>query len=148
MKEKSVVMISLDRERPIRLDLNALCEFESVSGLTIEELGQKLQAGRFSLDIIRKLLWAGLGTFDHGLRRDRERGLELVGKLIAERAVGDNFGDRLGYVTQKVLEAFAAQFPDPQPPAVEGLTAGPGASPTASASPTGTSVSPPGSSGT
>jgi len=111
--EKSIVMISLDRDRPFRLDCNSLSEFESVSGISMAMLPELAEKNALGLDAIRKLVWAGLQSFDGALRKDREKGINFVGELIQKKALGDNFGARLSYCAGKIKDALALTFPQP-----------------------------------
>lgn len=79
----------------VRLDINALCDVEDVTGKRISEIGRELLDPSASL--LRALLWAGLRAGGHelsiGETGDLMRGLGL---------------DRAGEV---VGEAVAAAFP-------------------------------------
>src|SRR5574341_87692 len=112
--EKSIVMISLDRDRPFRLDCNSLSDLESASGISMAMLPELAEKNGLGLDAIRKLVWAGLQPFDGSLRKDREKGINFVGELIQKKALGENFADRLTYCVGKIKEALALTFPPPQ----------------------------------
>ena len=67
--------ITLDREREIRYDFNAIAELEDVSGCGVQDLMKKKQ----TLGATRRMLWAGL------LGDDPDLTLQGAGSLITSK---------------------------------------------------------------
>lgn len=103
---KTKVSLRLDRERTLLLNLNALCKAEEVTGMNLI-VGEVIFT---SLRVMRALLWAGL------LHEDPTLTIEEAGDLI-EDAEGEDGVHGVEYVLLKVVEAFGAGQPDPEPPA-------------------------------
>ncbi len=87
-----LVEIDLDKPRHLRLDLNAMCEFERVSGKSIAEIGNSLRD-------IRIMLWAAL------IHEDADLTEEGVGALI--------HAGNLPLVNAALSQAFAVAVPEP-----------------------------------
>jgi hypothetical protein len=94
VREKGV-KITLDKERTLLFDLNALCELEEAFG-TIDEAFKKLE--KISMKGIRKLLHAALIHEDESLTEKE------VGRLIDL--------NNIKYVAEKIQEAFNASTPE------------------------------------
>ncbi|WP_044895964.1 hypothetical protein [Bacillus alveayuensis] len=88
------VKITLDKERTMKFDLNALCELEEAFG-TLEEAFKSLE--KMSMKAIRKLLHASLVHEDESLTEKQ------VGQLIDI--------NNIQYVAQKIQEAFQESSP-------------------------------------
>ena len=58
MAEGRSILITLDRERHLRFDFNALADLEQVLGVTLAQLPQ--DAGALGLRHVRAFVWAGL----------------------------------------------------------------------------------------
>ena len=102
--ERGIVEIVLDRPRKLKFDLNAMAELENVAGgRSIAELFDPDR--KPGLDILRKLLWAGLLHEDPSLGRNSEAGVRRVGRLIEEHAQGKTLIEKVSYVSQKIGEA-------------------------------------------
>jgi len=84
---KPSVLITLDKQRNIRLNTNALVKVEEVLGRAISEFGTS-----FGIREIRAMLWAGL------LHEDKSLTLDNIGDLIDEAG--------FEYVAEKVGEAI------------------------------------------
>lgn len=93
-KARPEVKIRLDKERTIRFDLNAMCEFERITGKNI--FANALN--NLSAQEVRAMLWACLAGEDPTLT------LEQVGKLITL----DNMND----IAEKLSEAFNVAMPE------------------------------------
>lgn len=89
--------ITLDKERHLRLDLNAFCVLEDAYGDTFAILEG---AERGSLKALRAIVWAGLAYEDEALTENE------VGKMI-------NPGN-LAEVSQTIQEVIAYYLPDPK----------------------------------
>ena len=86
------VAITLDRERHLRMDLNALADFERVSGKSVMRGGLELDT--LSVADIRTLLWACLVAEDESLSERQVGGMLHVGNLSAlTEALTKLFGD-------------------------------------------------------
>lgn len=98
------VEIKLDRTRKLRLDFNAVAEFEGVTGRSFLSyfVGQKEGEvlDRLGFREVRAMLWAGLQHEDPGLT------LQATGNLIAEYAEGDTMFAKMQLAYSKVFEAF------------------------------------------
>jgi len=94
-KARPEVTINLDKPRILRLDLNAMCEFEQVIGRSLFD-GSFSGAGMSAIDM-RAMLWACL------LGDDPELTLEQVGSLISI--------DNMTEVASKLNEAFEVAVP-------------------------------------
>jgi hypothetical protein len=98
-KLKPEVKISLDKERTLRFDLNAMAAFEEATGKSLfdkdmrEEMGGKLKAGT-----LRALLWAMLIDDDETLT------LKQVGKWITLTNMSN--------IAEKVIKAFETAMPE------------------------------------
>jgi len=64
------VRVQLDRERILRFDTNAICDFEEVAGKSVLEAVYG-PTGVLTIADIRNLLWAGLRHEDDRLSRPR-----------------------------------------------------------------------------
>ena len=93
-KAKPEVKIQLDKERTIRFDLNAMSNFEKVTGRNI--LTNALE--NLSANEIRALLWACLTDEDPSLT------IEQVGKFVTL--------ENMTEVAEKLNEAFTVAMPD------------------------------------
>jgi len=93
-KAKPDVKIQLDKERTIRFDLNAMCNYEDVTGENI--FANALE--KLSAKEVRAMLWACLLSEDPSLT------LEYVGSLITL--------DNMAEVAEKLNEAFTIAMPD------------------------------------
>ena len=89
--------ITLDKERHLRLDLNAFCILEEAYGDTFAILEK---AERGSLSALRAVVWASLVHEDEKLTE------EAVGKMIDP--------SNLGEVAQTIQKAIAYYLPDPK----------------------------------
>ncbi len=88
------VKITLDRERTLKLDLNAMVNFEEATGKSLFNFNTK----NISTKDIRALLWACL------LRDNKDLTLEKVGELVTF--------DNLKMVSEKIQEVFITAFPE------------------------------------
>lgn len=84
------ITITLDRERELRLDFNAMSEFENVTGLSLFTIGEKMREARN----LRAFLYATLKAAKNELT------LEEVGSLMTMQ----NFKD-IESVMNKLMEA-------------------------------------------
>lgn len=57
------VLVTLDKERHLRFDINSLADLEQVQGRTLGDI----MVGGIGLDVTRALLWAGLKHEDSRL---------------------------------------------------------------------------------
>lgn len=89
--------ITLDKERHLRLDLNAFCLLEDIYGDTFTIL-EGTEKG--SLKALRAVVWAGLVHEDEALTETE------VGKMI-------NPGN-MGEVSKIIQEVIAYYLPDPK----------------------------------
>jgi|BioPla2DNA2_1021312.scaffolds.fasta_scaffold07351_5 hypothetical protein len=89
--------IMLDKERHLRLDLNAFCVLEEAHGDVFAILGN---AEKGSLKALRAVVWVGLVHEDATLTE------EAVGKMIDP--------SNLGEVAQTIQKAIAYYLPDPK----------------------------------
>lgn len=91
------VKIDLDRERELRFDFNALSLFEETTGLNSLDtsIWQSLNARNLTT-----MLWAALKHDDPSLTR------EQVGAMIHT--------GNIGYVTERITEAYKSSTPDNQ----------------------------------
>ena len=94
-KAKPGVKITLDKERTLKLDLNAMVAFEEATGKSI--MGGKFTGKDMTPRDLRAMLWACL------LHEDEELTLKQVGSWIT---VGN-----LMEVTGKLNEAFDVAMP-------------------------------------
>ncbi len=95
-KAKPEVKITLDRERTIRFDLNAMASFEEATGKNI--LNGTFSGSGMSARDIRAMLWACL------LHEDSTLTLEQVGALITVENMTD--------VAARLTEAFEVSMPE------------------------------------
>jgi hypothetical protein len=84
----------LDKPRRLRLDMNAVCDFEDATGKTIFDA---FDGGRMSFGLARTLLWAALKHEDRRLSRER------VGQLLEQYLEG---GGTLAEVAEATAEAI------------------------------------------
>lgn len=89
------VLVTLDRERHLRFDINSLADLEQVQGRTLGEI----MAGGIGLDVTRALLWAGL---KHEDARLTVRG---AGDLIQSFHEGGGDLTTIGEAIRGALEA-------------------------------------------
>jgi len=89
--------IMLDKERHLRLDLNAFCALEEAYGDTFDLLEK---AERGSLKALRAVVWAGLAHEDDELTEKE------VGQMI-------NPGN-LAEVSETIQEVISYYLPDPK----------------------------------
>lgn len=87
---KKVVTITLDKERTLKYNLNALICAEEITGKKLASLGE--DANGFDLSFLRGMLFAGLK------HEDKELTLEQVGDMIDMENMED--------VTNKLGEAM------------------------------------------
>lgn len=94
-------IITLDRERRLRLTMNSLVAIEEQTGQGMDEFARQLSAkgGKLRVSDIRLLLWAMLIDEDPTLT------VQAVGSMIPM--------DRLGEIAQTVTGVFAEAMPDP-----------------------------------
>lgn len=71
---KKIVVITLDKERHLKFNLNALILAEEITGKKLSQLGENKEG--FDLAFLRGMLYAGLKW------EDKELTLEEVGDLI------------------------------------------------------------------
>jgi hypothetical protein len=90
MKKK--IAITLDRERFLRLDLNAMAEFEEVTGISLFTIGDKLQEARY----LRALLFATLKSAGEKMT------IEEVGAEITMT--------NMSYIGEKIQELMAISY--------------------------------------
>lgn len=88
------ILIQLDRERNLRLDLNAMAEFEDLTGKSLFTIGEKLQEAKY----IRAMLFVTLKSGGESIE------LNEVGSLIDM----DNFG----YISEKLTELMTVSYGD------------------------------------
>lgn len=91
------VPITLDKERQLRFDLNALADADEVAGKSISEF---LAGDRVGLSAIRALLWAGLKG------EDRRLTVEQAGQLMQDELAKG--ADSISAITMKIREAMVA----------------------------------------
>ncbi|HID0815697.1 TPA: hypothetical protein ACXNW8_001306 [Clostridium botulinum] len=87
---QKIVTVTLDKERHLKYNLNALILAEKITGKKLSELGKKKD--NFDLEFLRGMLYAGLKW------EDKELTLEEVGDSIDM--------DNLEEVTNKLGEAM------------------------------------------
>ena len=76
-KRAPIVKVTLDRERTLKLDLEALEAFEEASGTNFFEMD-----GRgFKIKELRYLVWAGLLHEDPELKPDDVKGMIHIGNM-------------------------------------------------------------------
>ncbi len=97
-KPVPIVKLQLDKARHLRLDLNAMVEFEEETGFHISE------ANTGKMSILRALLWACL------LHEDADLSVEQVGAMIHAGNMAE-----VGAAVGKAMSA-AAPVPDPDAP--------------------------------
>lgn len=88
---KKIVTVTLDKERHMKFDLNALILAEKMTGKKMAEFGN--EEGGIELDVIRALVYAGLKW------EDKELTVETVGENIDLENLGeiaDKLGEALG----------------------------------------------------
>ena len=95
-KAKPGVKIILDKERVLRLDLNAMAAFEEATGKRFVDA--KLEKGKLSPGDLRAMLWACLTHEDDTLT------LKQVGSWVTM--------DNLLEIASKLNEAFEASMPE------------------------------------
>lgn len=86
------ITIELDKERSLLLDLNAMAEFEDVTGKNLFQIGSNFSAKDF-----RALLWACM------LHEDEELTLKDVGQMIHP--------GNMEYIQNKITEVYDKQMP-------------------------------------
>ena len=91
-----MVTITLDRERSLRLDLNAIVEFEEAAGKRLAEIGNHPTPRD-----IRILLWACL------LDEDPDLTIRDVGRMVHPGSIQD--------ITDAIGVAYGGAMPDPEP---------------------------------
>ena len=91
MKE---VKITLDKERTLKLDLNAMVAFEDATGKSLFNF----KVNNISSKDIRALLWSCL------IRDDKTLTLEQVGELVTF--------DNMNLISEKIQEVFEATMPE------------------------------------
>lgn len=89
---RKTISITLDRERNLRLDLNAMAEFEEVTGISLFTIGDKLQEARY----LRALLYASLKSAGEKMT------IEEVGAEITM--------DNMGYIGEKIQELMTISY--------------------------------------
>lgn len=88
------VRITLDRDRTLILDLNAMCDFEEVTG---KNMLKGMETEFSSLDL-RALLWACLK------HDDEELTLEQVGGMI--------HGGNMESISEQLMDAWLSAMPE------------------------------------
>lgn len=89
---RKTISITLDRERNLRLDLNAMAEFEEVTGISLFTIGDKLQEARY----LRALLYSTLKS---------------AGEKITIEEVGSEITmDNMGYIGEKIQELMTISY--------------------------------------
>jgi hypothetical protein len=104
------VKINLDKERNLRFDLNAMVEFEGVSGRNIFDgtfTGAKMSARE-----IRAMLWACLIHEDKKLTLDQVGGLITVGNMAE---VATKLGEAFSVATKGTEDKDASADGEPSP---------------------------------
>lgn len=96
MKQQGKVAITLDRERNLRFDINAMCDFEDLRGRSAPEV-----LASPTISDLRAMLFVALRHEDEELTQKR------VGELMTE------FG--LDGIKEKLLEAVRLGFQGPNP---------------------------------
>lgn len=86
------ILIELDRERELRLDLNAMAEFEEITGNSLFTIGDKLTEARN----VRALLFVALKSAKNEITIDE------IGALITIA----NFG----YVSEVISKLLTASY--------------------------------------
>lgn len=94
--------ITLDRERELRLDLNAMAEFEELTGRSLFLLNEKLAEARN----MRAVLYCALKSAGEEISQDE------IGKLIT-------FGN-FKYVTEVIQKLMTDSFGEPSESAETG----------------------------
>jgi len=94
-KIKPAIPIQLDKERHILLDLNAMVEFEELTGIS---LTKKVDTEKMGAKELRVLLWVCL------IHEDENLTLKQVGTWI-------NTGN-MAEIAQRINEAFQAAMPE------------------------------------
>lgn len=94
---KKYITFTLDRERKLRLDLNAMSEFEDITGKSLFTIGEKLQEARN----IRALLYAAMVSAGEDITLDQ------VGEYIDM----NNFGE-MSEVIAKLMNASYGKSDD------------------------------------
>ena len=95
-KAKPDITITLDKQRTLRFDLNAMCLFEEVAGKSLFDAS--FQLATMTAKDLRAMLWACL-QYD-----DPEITLEQVGALISAENMTD--------VAARLNQAFDVAMPD------------------------------------
>jgi len=90
--ERDYVEIELDKPRRLRLDLNAMSDFEKATGKNFSAIGKDLSATE-----IRALLWACLKSEDEKMTPHD------VGKLITMNNMGD--------IIKRITELYKVSIP-------------------------------------
>lgn len=94
-KARPKVKIILDKERTLKLDLNAMASFEEATGINL--MDGSFQAGRMSSKSLRAMLWACLVHEDE----------TLTEKQVGSWVTVDNMLE----VASKLNEAFEVAMP-------------------------------------
>lgn len=105
-KVKPEVKITLDKERTLKLDLNAMVEFEEVTGKSIFGL----QSTEMSAKDLRALLWCML------IHEDESLSLKDVGHLINQGNMETIVQDINTAMTQAIPESKGELDPLPKDP--------------------------------
>lgn len=92
---KKTISITLDRERQLRLDLNAMSTFEDITGKSLFTIGEALQEARN----VRALLYAALKS---------------AGEDITLDQVGENIGmHNFAIVSETIGKLMTASYGKP-----------------------------------
>lgn len=91
------IPITLDRERQLRLDFNALSDADEVAGKSVDAF---FTGSAVSLNAVRALLWAGLKAEEPRLT------LRQTGELIQQRI--ESGEDNIQSLSTKIFEAINA----------------------------------------
>ena len=95
-KVKPEVKITLDKERTLRFDLNAMVEFEEVTGKSL--LSGKFKSGKMTPRDLRVMLWACLMHEDESLTEKQ------VGSWVTVHNMKE--------ISDKLNEAFEVAMPE------------------------------------
>lgn len=96
------ISITLDRERNLRLDLNAMSTFEDITGKSLFTIGEQLQEARN----VRALLYAALKS---------------AGEDITIEQVGENIGmHNFSLVSETISKLMTASYGKPSDDSEEG----------------------------
>jgi hypothetical protein len=98
-KQASFVPITLDRERHLRLNMNAMAEFEERVGESVVTIFAEGES-KIGIKVIRALLWVGLK------HEDRSLTIEKAGDLF-DYLPGDDFPTKAQAFMVAAIEALS-----------------------------------------